>query len=153
MSSRNWNEERAKKRIDTKIDALPIKDIEIKEYVRDTDLTGLPNNVAYLVDGAHLYADILNMKDILGVTNTEGEICHKRTLRFLNLHYRCAEVMCELAQRSIAERNVAAARCGEQHLGKDARESGTRPRCRGCSIAISSTRRSPSGKPVLISLD
>jgi hypothetical protein len=40
------------------------------------------------VDGAHLYADILNLKDMLAVTATEGETCHKRTLRFLNLHYR-----------------------------------------------------------------
>ena len=84
----NWNKDRAKKRIDDKIASLPLKDIEIKEYVRDTDLTGLPATVAYRVDGAHLYADILNLNDMLHVTDVEGETCHKRTLRFLNLHYR-----------------------------------------------------------------
>jgi class 3 adenylate cyclase len=84
----SWNKDRAKKRIDDKIVSLPLKDIEIKEYVRDTDLTGLAATVAYRLDGAHLYADILNLNDILHVTDVEGETCHKRTLRFLNNHYR-----------------------------------------------------------------
>ena len=88
MAGRNWNKDRATKRIDGKIDGLPLKDIEIKDYVRDTDLTNLSGTVAYRVDGAHLYADILNLADMLAVTDTEGETCHKRTLRFLNLHYR-----------------------------------------------------------------
>lgn len=88
MAGRNWNKERATKRINAKIEALPLKDIEIKEYVRDTNLSNLSSTVAYRVDGAHLYADILNVKDMLAVTETEGETCHKRTLRFLNLHYR-----------------------------------------------------------------
>ena len=84
----SWNKDRAKKRIDDKVASLPLSDIEIKEYVRDTDLTSLPATVAYRVDGAHLYADILNLDDMLHVTAIEGETCHKRTLRFLNLHYR-----------------------------------------------------------------
>lgn len=88
MAGRNWNKERATKRIDAKIDGLPLTAIEIKEYVRDTDLSNLANTVAYRVDGVHLYADILNVKDMLAVTEVEGETCHKRTLRFLNLHYR-----------------------------------------------------------------
>jgi class 3 adenylate cyclase len=88
MAAHSWNRERATKRIDAKIDALPTKDIEIKEYVRDTDLSNLKSNVAYRVDGVHVYADILNLKDMLAVTAVEGETCHKRTLRFLNLHYR-----------------------------------------------------------------
>ena len=89
MAARTWNKERAAKRINAKIEALPLKDIEIKEYVRDTDLSGpCPSNVAYRLDGVHLYADILNLSDMLHVTESEGEICHRRTLRFLNLHYR-----------------------------------------------------------------
>jgi class 3 adenylate cyclase len=88
MATRTWNKERAAKRIDSKIDALPLKKIEIKEYVRDTDLTDIPGNVAYRLDGVHLYADILNLSEMLHVTETEGETCHRRTLRFLNLHYR-----------------------------------------------------------------
>ncbi len=88
MATRTWNKDRASKRIEGKIEALPLKNIEIKEYVRDTDLTNLPANVAYRLDGVHLYADILNLSDMLHVTETEGETCHRRTLRFLNLHYR-----------------------------------------------------------------
>ncbi len=88
MATRSWNKDRASKRIDSKIGELPLKDIEIKEYVRDTDLANLPGNVAYRVDGVHLYADILNLSDMLHVTEVEGETCHRRTLRFLNLHYR-----------------------------------------------------------------
>jgi class 3 adenylate cyclase len=88
MGTRTWNKDRASKRIKAKIDALPVKDIEIKDYVRDTDLSNLKSNVAYRLDGVHLYADILNLSDMLHVTETEGETCHRRTLRFLNLHYR-----------------------------------------------------------------
>jgi class 3 adenylate cyclase len=84
----SWNKDRATKRVNDKIASLSLKDIEIKDYVRDTDLTGLPGYVAYRVDGPHLYADILNLNDMLHVTDVEGEMCHKRTLRFLTLHYR-----------------------------------------------------------------
>jgi len=88
MATRTWKKERASERIDTWLKNMPLKDIEIKEFVRDTDLTNLPGNVAYRLDGAHLYADILNLSDMLHVTDVEGETCHRRTLRFLNLHYR-----------------------------------------------------------------
>lgn len=88
MAGRNWKKERAQQRIDKAIDALPVKDIQIKNYVRDADLGNLPRSVAYRVYGVHLYADILNLDAMLNVTAIEGEMCHRRTLRFLNLHYR-----------------------------------------------------------------
>jgi len=88
MAARSWKKDRASERIDSRIAELPLNDIEIKEFVRDTDLTDLPRNVAYRMDGAHLYADILNLSEMLHVTDVEGETCHRRTLRFLNLHYR-----------------------------------------------------------------
>src|SRR6266436_1472651 len=88
MATRNWKKERASERITAKVKELPLNDIKIKEFVRDTDLTNLPRNVAYRLDGAHLYADILNLSEMLHVTDIEGETCHRRTLRFLNLHYR-----------------------------------------------------------------
>src|SRR5436305_3612836 len=88
MASRSWKKERAEERIASRIEELPLKDIEIKEFVRETVLSELPRNVAYRVDGAHLYADVLNLVDMLHVTDVEGETCHRRTLRFLNLHYR-----------------------------------------------------------------
>lgn len=88
MATRTWSKDKAEKRISGKLDALPLKDIVIKEYVRETDLTGLPNGTAYRVNGVHVYADILNLNEMLHVTGSEGEVCHRRTLRFLNLHYR-----------------------------------------------------------------
>jgi class 3 adenylate cyclase len=88
MAARSWNKDTASKRLDTRIAELTLADIEIKEFVRETDLTNLPRNVAYRIDGVHLYADILNLRDMLRVTEAEGETCHRRTLRFLNLHYR-----------------------------------------------------------------
>jgi hypothetical protein len=86
MATRSWSEDRAKKRIDANIDALPLQGIEIKKYVRDTDLTNILGHIAYRVNGAQLYADILNLNDMLHVTAVEGETCHRRTLRFLNMH-------------------------------------------------------------------
>jgi class 3 adenylate cyclase len=86
--AKNWKKDRAMDRIDASIAALPLSKIEIREYVRDTSLHDLPQHVAYRVNGVHLYADILNLRDMLNITNTEGETCHKKVLRFLNLHYR-----------------------------------------------------------------
>lgn len=88
MTTRTWSKDRAAKRIDASIAELPLKNIEIRDFVRNTDLGNLPRNVVYRIDGVHLYADILNLIDMLHVTEVEGETCHRRTLRFLNLHYR-----------------------------------------------------------------
>jgi len=91
MPSLTWNKDRAAERVEACIKELPVEDIEIRPYVRDTDLTGLEKHVAYRVDGVHLYADILNLDAMLNVTDVEGEMCHRRTLRFLNLHYRAVD--------------------------------------------------------------
>ena len=88
MAARTWNKDRASERIDARIAEVALDKIEIKDYVRDTNLSNLPRNLAYRLDGVHLYADILNLSDMLHVTEVEGETCHRRTLRFLNLHYR-----------------------------------------------------------------
>jgi class 3 adenylate cyclase len=82
----NWNAKRAKERIEKSY--KQVEDVEIIDYTKDMSLENIPVNKAYRMKGAHLYTDILNVDDILGVTDTEGESCHKRTLRFLNLHYR-----------------------------------------------------------------
>lgn len=84
-----WNYDRAVEHIDSKIE--DVRTINIKEYKREMTLENIPTNTAYRVDGVHLYADITNLEDILNVTQVEGETCHKRTLRFLNLHYRAVD--------------------------------------------------------------
>ncbi|MFK4539844.1 class 3 adenylate cyclase [Bradyrhizobium ottawaense] len=82
----SWKYDRAKEAIDKRF--AEVKTVEIVDYKRDMSLESIPTNKAYRVDGVHLYADILNMADILATTEKEGERCHKRTLRFLNLHQR-----------------------------------------------------------------
>lgn len=86
MPKRTWSEETAKDRIKARI--AEVKTVTIKDYVRTMSLEAIPTGVAYRVDGVHLYIDILNIDDMLNVTAVEGETCHKRTLRFLNQHYR-----------------------------------------------------------------
>lgn len=86
MAKRTWDRAAAEGRIKTRL--AEVSTIRIKQYVKETDLTGLPVGTAYRVDGVHLYVDILNMDEMLGVTDYEGVVAHRRTLRFLNLHYR-----------------------------------------------------------------
>ncbi len=84
--TKSWKHDRAADHI-----AKKLKDVEsvtILDYRRDMSLENIPSNKAYRVDGVHLYADILNLSDMLNVTADEGVTCHRRTLRFLNLHYR-----------------------------------------------------------------
>jgi class 3 adenylate cyclase len=81
-----WKHDKAEDRITKAI--ADLKDVEIVDYTRDMSLENIPKNKAYRSDSVHLYIDILNLKDMLGVTDVEGETCHKRTLQFLNLHYR-----------------------------------------------------------------
>lgn len=86
MASKNWKKDRAQERIRGWVNQ--VSKVEIKEYQRDTNLTGLGNGVAYRIDGVHLYVDILNIDEMLGVTDFEGVKAHSRTLRFLDRHYR-----------------------------------------------------------------
>lgn len=86
MSTRVWNRESAKARIEQRL--AEVKDVTLKDYVRDTDLTGLGRGVAYRVDGVHVYIDILNFSEMLAVTATDGVTASRRALRFLNLHFR-----------------------------------------------------------------
>ena len=83
-----WNYQRAKEKIEARLEQ--VKTVEIVDYTRETSLTSIPSNRAYRMDAVHLYVDILNMSEMLDSTDVEGETCHKRTLRFLNLHYRAA---------------------------------------------------------------
>ncbi|KVW83226.1 adenylate/guanylate cyclase domain-containing protein [Burkholderia cepacia] len=87
--SHTWKHDHAAEQIDKRI--KDVDAVEIVDYVRDTDLESIPTAKAYKVDGVHLYADILNLEDMLHCTEVEGETCHKRTLRFLNQHFRAVD--------------------------------------------------------------
>jgi hypothetical protein len=87
--SKSWNHDRAADHIDKKME--DVKEVIIKEYARDMSLESIPKNVGYRVDGVHMYADILNLDDMLNATDAEGPECHRRTLRFLDQHYRAVK--------------------------------------------------------------
>ncbi len=84
--SHTWNHERASTHIDKKMEDVEI--VIVKQYGRDMSLESIATNAAYRVDGVHMYADIQNLREMLNVTDVEGPDCHKRTLRFLDQHYR-----------------------------------------------------------------
>lgn len=84
--TKSWKYEQAADHIKKKI--KDVETVSIVDYRRDMSLESIPTNKAYRVDGVHLYADILNLSEMLSVTSEEGVTCHRRTLRFLNLHYR-----------------------------------------------------------------
>lgn len=86
MGNRSWNEKAAESRISARL--KEVEQVTIKEYVRDTVLTSIPTNVAYRVDGVHLYVDIINIRELLETTKYDGETAQKRAFRFLNNHYR-----------------------------------------------------------------
>lgn len=85
---KTWKEDRARDHIEKKI--KDVETVTVVDYTRDTSLDNIPVNRAYRVRAAHVYADIVNLDEMLNVTDAEGETCHRRTLRFLNLHYRAA---------------------------------------------------------------
>lgn len=82
----SWNYDRAGDHISRKI--ADVKTVEIKDYKRDISLANIPTHVAYRVDGVHMYADIINLGDMLNATVEETERCHRRSMRFLNSQYR-----------------------------------------------------------------
>lgn len=86
---KNWDETRAETHIKARI--ADVDDVKIVEYTRDAKLSNIAKDRAYLVHGTHIYADILNVPEMLAITQVEGETCHRRTLRFLNLHYRAVD--------------------------------------------------------------
>jgi class 3 adenylate cyclase len=89
MMTHSWSTNKATDRINKLLDE--VKDVTIVEYSRDMSLANIPKNKAYRSDSVHLYVDILNLDEILATTDSEGGTCHKRALRFLNLHYRAVD--------------------------------------------------------------
>jgi class 3 adenylate cyclase len=85
----SWKKDRAEAHIESLIGH--VDDVDIVDYTRSAELENIPRDRAYRVQAAHVYADILNIEDMLNVTTIEGETCHRRTLRFLDLHYRALD--------------------------------------------------------------
>jgi class 3 adenylate cyclase len=86
--SKMWKHDRAARHIDDSM--AEVESVTVADFRRDMSLENIPVNKAYRMDAVHLYADILNLSDMLATTADEGVTCHRRTLRFLNLHQRAA---------------------------------------------------------------
>lgn len=86
MATHSWKHDTAEARLTKSIES--VKNVVVVDYVKDTSLESIPKNKAYRLDAVHMYADILNLNDLLESTAFEGEMCHKRALRFLDLHFR-----------------------------------------------------------------
>jgi len=87
----SWNKERSRNRIKAawnETDGLVVQDL-----VRETDLSSLGLKKVYRVDGVHVFASIPNAMTLLETTGVEGERCHQRYLRFLNLYQRVTHVL------------------------------------------------------------
>lgn len=84
--SHNWNRDRASEHIKRCLEQ--VSEVTVVDFKRDMSLENIPVNKAYRMNAVHMYADILNLDEMLRSTEEEGVVCHRRTLRFLNLHYR-----------------------------------------------------------------
>lgn len=62
--------------------------ITIKDLTREKDFGKLSIREAYRVDGVHMYVELTNAAELLESSISEGETCHKKYIRFLNLYQR-----------------------------------------------------------------
>jgi Adenylate and Guanylate cyclase catalytic domain len=91
-----WNEARSRKRIQEHLKTVPQFDdhIALAKAVRalaeDRGLMSrLPSRKASVVEGAHIYGQLLDFDDLVADRNQgETERSHRNILRFLNMHYR-----------------------------------------------------------------
>lgn len=56
-----------------------------------TALVDIPRNRAVLVDGVHVYANLINYNDYRLESDAENEQSHARALNFLHLHYQATD--------------------------------------------------------------
>lgn len=73
--AKHWNRDRAAEQIDKRLNE--VETVDVVDFKRDMSLENIPTNKAYRMDAAHLYADILNLSDMLCVTEDEGVTCHQ----------------------------------------------------------------------------
>lgn len=92
----SWNIDRAKARIREHMKTVPSVDGNVAldsakalATVRKSGLISrLPVRQAFLVEGAHLYGQLLDFDDLVAESGTETEASHRKLLRFLSMHYR-----------------------------------------------------------------
>jgi class 3 adenylate cyclase len=87
-----WNQDRAKSRIREHLKTVPEVDrqaaLDSAVLAKRGLLSRMPNREAFVVEGAHLYGNLLDFEDLVTEHGQETEAAHRRLLRFLNMHYR-----------------------------------------------------------------
>jgi class 3 adenylate cyclase len=87
-----WNQDRAKSRIREHLKTVPGVDgqmaLDSAVLAKRGLLSRIPNREAFVVEGAHLYGQLLDFEDLVTEHGQETEAAHRRLLRFLNMHYR-----------------------------------------------------------------
>lgn len=92
----SWNEARSRKRIQEHLKTVPQFDdnVTLAKHVRDMAedrglMSRLPTTRAFVVEGAHLYGQLLDFDRLVAdQNNEETEDSHRNVLRFLDMHYR-----------------------------------------------------------------
>lgn len=88
----SWNQDRAKSRIREHLKTVPDVDrniaLDSMGLAKRGLLSRMPLRKAFVVEGAHLYGQLLDFEDLVTEQGQETEAAHRRLLRFLNMHYR-----------------------------------------------------------------
>lgn len=88
----SWNADRAKSRIREHLKTVPEVDRQVAldsaTMAKRGLLSRMPLSEAFVVEGAHLYGQLLDFEDLVADQGQETETAHRRLLRFLNMHYR-----------------------------------------------------------------
>src|SRR5258708_12293857 len=88
----SWNADRAKSRIREHLKT--VHEVDRHDALGSAGLAkrGLLSRMrlreAFVVEGAHLYGQLLDFEDLVTEHGQETETAHRRLLRFLNMHYR-----------------------------------------------------------------
>ena len=88
----SWNADRAKTRIREHLKTVPDVDrnvaLDSAAMAKRGLLSRMPLSEAFVVEGAHLYGELLDFEDLVAEQGRETEASHRRLLGFLNVHYR-----------------------------------------------------------------
>ena len=111
----SWNKERAMTRIDRLVASIPASSVGVENFSEQyfprrleqrytasmlgesqgPPILQLPYQSAILVEGVHVYANLIDFNDHLMEDGRETEASHRRTLQFLNLHYATCDALIE----------------------------------------------------------
>lgn len=87
-----WNADRARSRIREHLKTVPEIDrhvaLDSATLAKRGLLSRMPISEAFVVEGVHLYGQLLDFDDLVAEQGQETESAHRRLLRFLNMHYR-----------------------------------------------------------------